>query len=211
MGQSASHRGRNIALAVLLIAAWLALDQATKAWVNSYDLGDLIAGPFLGLVQFTLVHNTGMAWGLLEDSTIALGILSIVVVGILAIYLAVYSAEMNLAETIGCALVIAGGLGNAIDRFSLGYVVDFIEPVFIDFPVFNIADTGVTCGFVLFILGFVVRECAAEKKAKQAAEEAAGAATDADPATEEADGQAAACETPAAPASGAASESEAAR
>ena len=187
MGQSASHRGRNIALAVLLIAAWLALDQATKAWVNSYDLGDLIAGPFLGLVQFTLVHNTGMAWGLLEDSTIALGVLSIVVVAILAVYLLVCSAEMNLAETIGCSLVIAGGLGNAIDRFSLGYVVDFIEPIFIDFPVFNIADTGVTCGFVLFIAGFVAREYVAEKKAKKAEAEAAGlsaAAADVDPAGE---------------------------
>lgn len=184
MEQSASHRGRNIALAVLLIAAWLALDQATKAWVNSYDLGDLIAGPFLGLVQFTLVHNTGMAWGLLEDSTIALGVLSIVVVAILAVYLLVCSAEMNLAETIGCSLVIAGGLGNAIDRFSLGYVVDFIEPIFIDFPVFNIADTGVTCGFVLFIAGFVAREYVVEKKAKKAAEEVSDAAADVDPAGE---------------------------
>ena len=53
-------------------------------------------------------------------------------------------------------LVVAGGIGNAIDRFSQGYVVDFIEPVFIDFPVFNVADIGVTCGFVLFLVGVIV-------------------------------------------------------
>ncbi len=54
------------------------------------------------------------------------------------------------------ALVVAGGLGNAIDRFTLGYVVDFIEPVFIDFPVFNVADIGVTCGFVLFVVAMIL-------------------------------------------------------
>ena len=53
-------------------------------------------------------------------------------------------------------LLVAGGLGNAFDRFALGYVVDFIEPVFIDFPVFNVADVGVTCGFVLFLVGVIV-------------------------------------------------------
>ena len=60
------------------------------------------------------------------------------------------------AFALGAALVVAGGLGNAFDRFALGYVVDFIEPVFIDFPVFNVADIGVTCGFVLFLVGVIV-------------------------------------------------------
>ena len=59
-------------------------------------------------------------------------------------------------QVVGAALVVAGGLGNAFDRFALGYVVDFIEPVFIDFPVFNVADIGVTCGFVLFLVGVIV-------------------------------------------------------
>ncbi len=58
-------------------------------------------------------------------------------------------------EIVGVALVVAGGLGNALDRFTLGYVVDFIEPTFIDFPVFNVADIGVTCGFVIFLIGVV--------------------------------------------------------
>ena len=50
-------------------------------------------------------------------------------------------------------LLVAGGLGNALDRLTLGYVIDFIEPVFINFPVFNVADIGVTCGVVIFIVG----------------------------------------------------------
>lgn len=56
-------------------------------------------------------------------------------------------------EVVGLALVFAGGIGNAIDRFVLGYVVDYINFTFIDFPVFNIADIGVTCGIVLFLIG----------------------------------------------------------
>ena len=73
-------------------------------------------------------------------------------------YLFAFSKRPNTLETTGIALVVAGGLGNALDRFTLGYVVDFIEPVFIDFPVFNVADIGVTCGFVLVVLGLVLRE-----------------------------------------------------
>ena len=50
----------------------------------------------------------------------------------------------------------SGGLGNAIDRFSQLYVVDFIDFTFIDFPVFNVADIGVTCGFVLLVIGYLL-------------------------------------------------------
>ena len=51
---------------------------------------------------------------------------------------------------------MAGGIGNAIDRFAQSYVVDFIEFSFIDFPVFNVADIGVTCGFVLLFIGLIL-------------------------------------------------------
>ena len=56
---------------------------------------------------------------------------------------------------LGGALIVAGGLGNALDRFTLGYVVDFIDTTFISFPTFNVADIGVTCGFVLFFAGML--------------------------------------------------------
>ena len=61
------------------------------------------------------------------------------------------------AQTIGLALIIGGGFGNAIDRFALGYVIDFIETTFIKFPIFNVADMGVTCGIVIFLCGFFVQ------------------------------------------------------
>ena len=171
--QDRPHRARTIALAALIALAWLAIDQATKAAIEgSFAVGELVAGPYLGLVQFRLVHNTGMAWGLLDDSTLFLGVLSVVVVAALAVYLVAASARANLLETIGGALVIGGGLGNALDRFALGYVVDFIETVFMDFPVFNVADIGVTCGFVAFIAGFLIHEHRLEQQERLMSAEA---------------------------------------
>ena len=144
----------------------------------------MIAGPFLGLVRFHLVHNTGAAWGMFGDSTFLLGVMSLVVCVLITVYLFFLSQRPNAAQVVGVALVVAGGLGNAFDRFTLGYVVDFIEPVFIDFPVFNIADIGVTCGFVLFVIGLVLHE------RKLAASEAVAAGAEPEPGADDgADGR----------------------
>ena len=59
------------------------------------------------------------------------------------------SNNTNALMVISCSLIFAGGLGNAIDRFINGYVVDMIEVVFIDYPVFNVADCAITIGVVL--------------------------------------------------------------
>lgn len=147
-----TKRRRNALAAACVIVVWLVLDQATKAFFNggAFALGEHIAGPFLGLFRFTLVHNTGAAWGMFGDSTLALGAMSLLVCALLLAYLFIAEPNASLAQAVGLALVVAGGIGNAIDRFAQGYVVDFIDFAFMDFPVFNVADIGVTCGFVLF-------------------------------------------------------------
>ncbi len=150
---------------------WLALDTLTKGYFNgSFAVGEVAGGPFLGLVRFRLVHNTGAAWGMFGDSTFLLGVVSIVVCLVLVAYLFFLSPRPGMLEVVGVALVVAGGLGNAFDRFTLGYVVDFIEPVFIDFPVFNVADIGVTCGFVLFVAGMILAYRRADREAAALAE-----------------------------------------
>ena len=110
-----------------------------------------------GLVDVRLVHNTGAAWGMFAGNTALLGVFSLVVVCALVGYFAYDRENVNLLQTIGIALVGAGGIGNAIDRFIQGYVTDFIAVTFIDFPVFNVADIGVTCGVVLLFLGFALQ------------------------------------------------------
>ena len=154
--KAASCCKRNAAVFVAVAAVWLAVDLLTKAYFDGFAPGEVVAGPFLGLFRFKLVHNTGMAWGMFSDSTLALGVMSLLVCVVLALYLLVLSPRASLAQALGVALVVAGGIGNAIDRFSQGYVVDFIDLAFMDFPVFNVADIGVTCGFVLFLVALVV-------------------------------------------------------
>lgn len=155
MGNVTDNRKRNAGIFAGVALVWLALDLATKAYFNAFEIGQVVAGPFLGLFQFRLVHNTGAAWGMFDQSTFALGVMSLLVCVALAAYLFTAGKRASVAETLGIALVVAGGIGNALDRFTLGYVVDFIDTTFISFPTFNIADIGVTCGFVLFFAGML--------------------------------------------------------
>ena len=149
----ASRRRRNAALLLVVGVVWLALDVATKLYFNggAFAVGEAIGGPYLGLFGFTLVHNTGAAWGIFGDATTALGVVALVVAFALIAFVLV-DRRATAGQTVGAALVAAGGIGNAIDRFLRGYVVDFIELSFIDFPVFNIADIGVTCGVVILVI-----------------------------------------------------------
>jgi signal peptidase II len=151
---SAGARLRRIVFACLFIA-WIVIDQTVKAQFADAVIGRVLAGPFAGLFDFRLVHNTGGAWGIFSGSTVALGVFAVIVCVIAGGYALIKAKELNWLEVIGFALVVAGGIGNAIDRFTLGYVVDFINLDFMSFPVFNIADIGVTCGFVLIIAGLV--------------------------------------------------------
>lgn len=173
---TAGTRARH-ALAFFAIAvAWIAIDQAAKRYFESaQELGAVVPGLNFGIVQFRLVHNTGAAWSLFSDMTWLLGVVSLVVCAGMLVYALFWVKRPNWVLTCGAALVFAGGIGNAIDRFSQGYVVDFIEATFIDFPVFNVADIGVTCGFVLALIGayryLAWRDHEAERVAAQAAEE----------------------------------------
>lgn len=151
-----AFRRRNAKIFAASVLVWLALDQLSKAFFNGFELGDVVAGPFAGIFELRLVHNIGAAWGIFGGATTALGAFSLLVCALLLVYLFVFEPSSSKLATFGLALVFAGGVGNAIDRFLLGYVVDFIEPVFIDFPVFNIADIGVTCGFAIFFISLLL-------------------------------------------------------
>lgn len=174
-GRTARAVARRFAVFIPIVVAWLVLDQASKLFFNgSYHAGQVISDPILGIFRFHLVYNTGGAWSIFSDATWALGAFSLVVCIALTAYLALTPQHPNTGELIGISLVVAGGIGNAIDRFTLGFVVDFIEPTFIDFPIFNIADIGVTCGIILFIVSLLIHERTEAKRAARGSENGGG-------------------------------------
>jgi signal peptidase II len=144
------------------------LDQLTKAWIlGSADVSDpaLIPGGYRfaevipGLLDFTMVRNTGVSFGLFGggEARWALSGFSILVAGALA-WWALKAERRMLVAAIG--LVIGGAIGNVIDRIRFGYVVDFVDFSQTGlFPwVFNVADSAITVGVALLILDSVMAE-----------------------------------------------------
>lgn len=145
-------RARNAAIFVVVVLLWLALDQLSKVAFADVAVGEVVPGTSFGIIDFLLVHNTGAAWGMFGDSTLALAIFSLVICVLAVIYLFAVAPNSGILATVSLALIVSGGIGNAIDRIANGYVIDFIHTTFIDFPVFNVADIGVTCGVILFVI-----------------------------------------------------------
>ena len=143
-------------LAVLLAV----LDQAVKFAVRAnIGLGQSV--PFIPYVlDLTYVQNTGAAFSILESHTWLLALISLTVVLVLC-RLTVKGFFRNALGRISAALVLAGGMGNLIDRAVFGFVTDMFRTTFMDFPVFNVADCCVTVGVPLlfvYVLLYVGRE-----------------------------------------------------
>lgn len=131
-------------------AAVIAADQLTKAFASSRLLpGQPV--PFLGdFVRFTLVHNTGAAFGLFPGSRVPFIIVSVLAIGVV-LYLFLRETYRSVMNRVLLGCILGGAIGNLIDRVRLGWVVDFIDMGFgtARWPVFNVADSAVTLGVIL--------------------------------------------------------------
>ncbi len=129
------------------------IDQVTKMFVLAKlklnDSVSIIANFF----NLTYIKNTGGAFGLFSNGTIILAVISIAFICYLVYYFYKYKLNSNLYQFI-LGLLLAGVIGNLIDRLVKGYVIDFLDfKIFgYDFPIFNVADIFVVCGMLLFIL-----------------------------------------------------------
>ena len=133
----------------VLAAALLALDQWLKLWITAnLPLGQSM--PFLpGLVELHTVHNYGAAWSSFSGQRILLLGVTVVIVGAV-LFVLVRRIVRHPLGVAACSLVVSGGIGNMIDRFRVGYVVDMFHFEFWpSYPVFNVADICVVCGAVL--------------------------------------------------------------
>jgi signal peptidase II len=138
----------------VLAGVLLVLDQLTKWWSSTtFPLNGEGRYVFLGF-YFTYVQNTGAAFGIFQDGTLPLGILSALVSMAILVYLIRRGKTMPVLQRYALASIFAGAIGNMIDRFRLGYVIDFIhfKVSGFSFPVFNVADSCVVIGAILLIL-----------------------------------------------------------
>jgi signal peptidase II len=133
-------------VAIILIA----LDQATKMVALSYLTYAQPVTVIPGFFNFTLVYNTGSAFSAFADWQHARWILMVVALAAvaLAIWLVGGRIGQSKAARVALGLIVGGALGNLIDRVRFGKVVDFIDWHIGDlhWPVFNIADAGITVG-----------------------------------------------------------------
>lgn len=135
----------------ILAAVLIAVDQLVKAWTVANIELDTVE-PFLpGFMSLAYLRNYGAAWSILQNQQWFFTIVTIVAVtGLIWYY--VKQIKGNLWTLFSLALMIAGALGNFIDRIRLGYVVDMFHLDFISFPVFNVADMCLCVGVgILFI------------------------------------------------------------
>lgn len=135
----------------ILITVMVGLDQFVKHYITqNFQLGETKEA-ISGIFSLTYLRNYGAAFSILQNQKWLFTVITIVIVGA-AIYYLIKEINSNLWLISSLVLIIAGGLGNFIDRLRLGYVVDMIDLDFMDFAIFNVADSFLTVGvFVLFI------------------------------------------------------------
>lgn len=156
------HRKRNIWGAVMIVVI-AALDRLTKILASKYLAGAGSAVFIRGIVNFTYAENTGAAFSILSGTRWLLCIIT--AAALAAIFWYVFSKKCtSLPVFWSVALVGAGGLGNFIDRVFYGYVIDFIEPVFIRFATFNLADCAVTLGVCALVVTLLSQICKKDKE-----------------------------------------------
>ena len=132
------------------------LDQITKALViNFFDLYDSVV--LLPIVNLTFVVNYGFAFGLLNNPYINQILVSLVILAIIIYFLYLLIKTQDKIFQLTLTLILAGALGNFIDRIFRGFVIDFID-IYIGkyhWPAFNIADSCITLGFVVLMINIL--------------------------------------------------------
>ncbi len=146
-----------IAFAVLLV------DQAVKYWV----LANIALGQGFvlipGLISITHQHNTGMAFSILASQPLLMLVMVTVIIAGLSYFYARLPADKGLLR-LAFAFILGGAYSNLLDRYVHGFVVDYINFLFVDFAVFNLADVALNIGAFILVLDLLrPANCCAHK------------------------------------------------
>lgn len=144
---------RGFRLFVLIVVVGLIIDQAVKIWIRqNLPIGGSWEGkPWPGVFEITHTENLGIAFGMMQGLGAYLTPIAILI-AVAATAYSYRSPQDGAYSHTAMALLASGALGNMIDRLMLGKVTDMFRARFIDFPVFNVADTWITIAAVMLIL-----------------------------------------------------------
>ena len=149
-------KGKDALSAGLIAGAALCLDRLSKGWAAGPALqSPVVAIP--GVLRWRYAENTGAAFSFLRDAGALLWAPTALIIGAALIWLIRHPACGGWMR-VGLSLLIGGGLGNLIDRIAFGYVIDFIEVLFVRFAIFNVADIAVVCGVGCMMIGILRTE-----------------------------------------------------
>ncbi|MBQ7542354.1 MAG: signal peptidase II [Clostridia bacterium] len=139
-----------IAVQSVLIALLIGVDHALKLWAQRALGGGRVLQAD-GFMALRYQENSGAAFSMLSGRTsVLIWLTGAVLLGCI-VYLFLGRSGSRLTDA-ALLLVVAGGAGNLIDRIRLGYVIDYIEPLFVNFAVFNFADCLITVGAALLLV-----------------------------------------------------------
>lgn len=149
----------DIFLSLAIVSAFVCFDRLTKIFFShSLSIGEswvLIRN----ILHMTLVHNPGIAFGMFKNQGIVFIIIPVIMIVLLIynFYHYKYNNEkLSRLYIVAVSLILAGAIGNLIDRILYGYVIDFIDLRI--WPVFNIADSAITVGACLLLWRINVKE-----------------------------------------------------
>lgn len=145
-----------------LAAAVVVADQTTKAWIDAtFPLASPHGGtgaqptPVIGeLVRIAKTYNTGGIFGLFGDSAQILALASTIVVAMIVVYHVREAPRNHWLLSVALGLLLGGAIGNLVDRFRLGHVIDFVDAGIgnIRWYTFNVADSAISISILLLIL-----------------------------------------------------------
>ena len=146
-----------VILNLVCVAALVGIDQAIKLWATQYLAPVEAITVIPHVVELRFVLNQGMAFSLLSGKQLFL-ILATCAALLLVAYLLFFRSRGRYLQQAALLLILAGGIGNLIDRVLNGEVVDYINLLFMRFAVFNFADICVCVGVALWVLVIFLEE-----------------------------------------------------
>lgn len=152
-------------ITIISVAALVGIDQLIKLAVVKYlePVGSVQL--IKGFVQLNYAENTGAAFGSFGRFTNILSVITFLAIAVIVFLLLTKRIKFGV-EYVCWTVIISGGIGNLADRIIRGFVVDYIEPLFVDFAIFNFADILVTCGAAVLICKLIYDAVTELKKGK---------------------------------------------